>query len=156
MDGISRRQWLFRVGSAALGSVVLSSCRPETAVRVDELSARIADDYTPFSEDIGCIACDNCMPCPYGIDIPSNLLFIDEAGRRGYLPGELSNSSFPEKGAEFLSRYEAAVPDPAQSQKCISCGVCLGLCPERINIPKRMSQITALTDLLRTLRCLES
>ena len=155
MDGITRRQWLFRVGSAALGSVVLSSCRPALSERRVDIPSNLADAYSPIGE-IGCIACDNCMPCPYGIDIPSNLLFVDEARRKGYLPGEISDRDFAEKGKDFLSRYEAAFPDKAQSQKCIACGECLGSCPESIKIPERMSQITALTDVLRDLRCLES
>lgn len=155
MDGITRRQWLFRVGSAALGSVVLSSCRPSLSKHRADIPSNLADAYSPIDE-IGCIACDNCMPCPYGIDIPSNLLFVDEARRKGYLPGEISDSDFAEKGREFLSRYEDAIPDNKQSQKCISCGECLGTCPEDIDIPSRMAQITALTDVLRDLRCLES
>lgn len=93
------------------------------------------------------------MPCPYGIDIPTNLIFVDRARESGYLPGALSDASFAEKGREFLSRYEAAVPDLAQTQRCISCGECFGICPVGINIPLQMSKITALTDVLRDLRC---
>lgn len=155
MDKITRRQWLCRVGSAALGAVAFSSCRPGIPESTGSMSSRLRDAYVPIDE-IGCIACGNCMPCPYGIDIPSNLLFVDKAGRKGYLPAGLMDPDFEEKGSEFLVRYEAEIPDKAQSQRCISCGKCLGVCPEQIEIPERMSQITALTDVLRDLRCLES
>lgn len=141
-----------RVGSAALVPTLLTSCRPDISRRVEVVGRRLADAYEPLAR-IDCVDCDNCMPCPYGIDIPSNLLFVDRAREGGYLPGALSDPDFAARGREFLSRYEAAVPDAAQSQRCISCGECLGTCPVGIKIPAQMSKITALTDVLRDLRC---
>lgn len=152
MQTLTRRQWLKRVGSAALAPALLSSCRPDISRRVESVGCRLADAYEPLVQN-DCVACENCMPCPYGIDIPTNLIFVDRARESGYLPGALSDASFAEKGREFLSRYEAAVPDLAQTQRCISCGECLGTCPVGINIPLQMSKITALTDVLRDLRC---
>ncbi len=152
MQQMTRRQWLFRVGSAAFVPAFLSSCRPEISRDVEAVGKRFADAYTPVKTN-GCVACDNCMPCPYNIDIPSNLLFVDRAHEEDWLPGALDDPDFSEKGTKFLARYEDSIPDVAQTQRCISCGECIGTCPVGINIPEQMSEITALTDVLRDLRC---
>lgn len=152
---MNRRQWLGRVGSIALGSVAVTSCgRPEVTSEVEVVSSRIADAYEPISQ-IDCVACDNCMPCPYGINIPGNLIFVDQARYRGYLPGDLDDPDFASKADTFFDRFQNSIPDPAQAQHCISCGQCLPMCPDHIDIPRRMAQITALTDLIRNLRCLK-
>lgn len=152
---MNRREWLGRVGSIALGSVAVTSCgRPEVTSEVEVVSPRIADAYEPISQ-IDCVACDNCMPCPYGINIPGNLIFVDQARYRGYLPGALDDPDFASKADTFFDRFQNSIPDPAQAQHCISCGQCLPMCPDHIDIPRRMAQITALTDLIRNLRCLK-
>lgn len=152
---MNRREWLGRVGSIALGSVAVTSCgRPEVTSEVEVVSPRIADAYEPISQ-IDCVACDNCMPCPYGINIPDNLIFVDQARYRGYLPGALDDPDFASKADTFFDRFQNSIPDPAQAQHCISCGQCLPMCPDHIDIPRRMAQITALTDLIRNLRCLK-
>ena len=152
MQKITRRQWLIRVGGAALAPAVFSSCRPDISRDVESVGGRLASAYVPVKPN-GCIACDNCMPCPYGIDIPSNLIFVDRAAEESYLPGDLDDPDFAQKGTKFLSRYEDAIPDAAQTQRCIACGECLGTCPVGIDIPRQMSVITSLTDILRDLRC---
>lgn len=153
-EDISRREWMKRVGSFTLGSFMLSSCRPELSREINELPENLTSKYEPISE-IGCIGCENCMPCPYGLDIPANMLFPDEARRNNFLPGKIDDEDFAEKGKKFLSVFESTIPDEKQSQKCIRCGDCLGTCPVDIEIPDRMTEITVLTDLLRNLRCME-
>lgn len=149
---MTRRQWLIRAGGAVLVPSLLSSCRPAARHVVGQVGMRLADAYTPLTRN-DCVACDNCMPCPYGIDIPSNLIFVDKAVADGYMPGGLDEPDFAEKGKDFLIRYEAAMPDAAQSQHCISCGECLGTCPVDIKIPEQLQKLTGLTDVLRDLRC---
>lgn len=152
MQNMTRRQWLARVGGAVVIPSFLSSCRPDISRNVGAIGQRLSDAYCPVEKN-GCVACDNCMPCPYGIDIPANLIFVDRAADDGYLPAALDSPDFAEKGLEFLARYENKIPDAAQTQKCIGCGECLGTCPVEIDIPEQMSVITALTDVLRDLRC---
>lgn len=152
MQTLTRRQWLIRAGGAIFVPALMSSCRPDISRRVSVVGKRLSAVYVPLKRN-GCLDCDNCMPCPYGINIPSNLIFVDMALERAWLPGNLDDADFAEKGREFLSRYEASVPNRAQSQCCIDCGECLGTCPVDIDIPDQMSKITALTDILRDLRC---
>lgn len=156
MQRMNRRQWLGRVSGIAFGSMAFTSCgaRPEALAEVENVSPRVADAYEPISQ-IDCVACDNCMPCPYGINIPDNLIFVDQARYRGYLPGEIDDPDFKSKADIFFDRFCNSIPDSQQAQHCISCGQCLPMCPDHIDIPRRMAQITALTDLIRNLRCLE-
>lgn len=154
MQRMNRRQWLVRVGGVAFGSLTLGSCGHQRSVEAVVVSPRVAGAYEPISQ-IDCVACDNCMPCPYGINIPDNLIFVDQARYKGFLPGELDDPDFSEKADVFFDRFQAEIPDKAQAQHCISCGQCLPMCPDHIEIPRRMAQITALTDLVRNLRCLE-
>lgn len=152
MQKISRRQWLLRVGGAMIVPAFVSSCRPTVSDRVAVIGERLSTAYKPVLRN-DCVGCDNCMPCPYGIDIPSNLLFADRAIADGFMPAELDSPGFPVTGNRFLTLYEAEIPDKAQSQRCISCGECVPMCPVGIDIPMRLSEITALTDVLRDLRC---
>lgn len=152
MQNMTRRQWLFRVGGAVVVPSLLSSCRPGISSDVDEVGERLSQAYVPLKPN-DCVACDNCMPCPYGIDIPSNLIFSDRAIQDGYMPGALDGEDFAVKGKRFLELYEDRIPNKAQTQRCIGCGECLGTCPVGIDIPDQMSKITALTDVLRDLRC---
>lgn len=152
MQNLTRRQWLIRFGGAVLLPSITSSCRPGISHEVKYVGRRVAEAYRPVEEN-GCVACDNCMPCPYGIDIPSNLIFVDHAKADGFLPGELDSPDFAEKGERFLTLYEDSIANRKQTQCCINCGECLGTCPVKIDIPKQMSIITGLTDVLRDLRC---
>ncbi|MCM1076816.1 MAG: hypothetical protein NC411_05605 [Bacteroides sp.] len=152
MQNLTRRQWLTRVGGAVLLPSFMSSCRPGISRDVSLIGSRLAEAYKPLEQN-GCVACDNCMPCPYGIDIPSNLIFVDRAKDDGYLPGEIDSVDFAEKGQRFLSLYEDSIENRKQTQCCINCGECLGTCPVKIDIPQQMTMITALTDILRDLRC---
>ncbi len=154
MAELTRREWLKRVGGG-VALLSLASCRNREIRYLPQVSGKIVSAYHPVSE-IGCIACENCMPCPYGIDIPSNLLFVDEARRKDYLPEESSDSDFELKGRKFLAKYDDEISPQARAQKCIGCGKCLGLCPMNIIIPSRMMEIAALTDLLRNIQCQES
>lgn len=152
MQNLTRRQWLFRVGGALMMPSLLSSCRPGISRNVGSVGERLSGAYVPV-EPNGCVDCDNCMPCPYGIDIPSSLVFADRAIKEGYMPGAMDSSDFAVKGKRFLELYEDEIPNKAQTQRCMGCGECLGMCPVGIDIPAQMSKITALTDVLRALRC---
>lgn len=154
MARMNRRQWLIRAGSLPLLSTALTGCREEAKRPAVFIGSRLTASYEPLSPN-GCTDCENCMPCPYGIDIPGNLTFVDGARAEGFLPDKIDDDDFASKGRIFLRYFESRLSDPAQSQHCIGCDECLGTCPVGIAIPDRLAEISALTDVLRDIRSLE-
>jgi len=89
---------------------------------------------------VPCTACQYCMSCPSGVDIPQNFAIINN------LAIEKS------KLARFRTRrsYKKLVgdPDKLNSEKtngnasiCTECGVCVLKCPQGINIPEELKKV---------------
>lgn len=77
---------------------------------------------------IPCTGCRYCMDCPAGVDIPKSFAMYNQFkldGREGHL-----RNSYHYMG-------EAHRPT-----RCIHCGACLTLCPQHIDIPARLAEVT--------------
>lgn len=106
-----------------------------------ELAAleRAAEAYLSLGT-VPCTSCNYCMPCPYGLDIPSLLRFRNE-----FLTGSSSKSA-----AEILSAYKAAIPEPLRrADHCTGCGICRPACPQQIDISSEIAAIDRKIDLLK-------
>lgn len=100
---------------------------------------RAAEAYLSLGT-VPCTSCNYCMPCPYGLDIPSLLRFRNE-----FLTGSPSKSA-----AEILSAYKAAIPEPLRrADHCTGCGVCRPACPQQIDISSEIAAIDRKIDLLK-------
>ncbi len=111
----------------------------------NELLARIADQMAGFPT-IGCTTCGYCMPCPYGVDIPSNFAFYNKAVTEKMLPlPEPTASDYAERQEAFIKAYRDAIPAEKRATTCVDCGQCLAKCPQQIRIPNQMSRIVELT-----------
>jgi len=85
---------------------------------------------------IPCTTCNYCMPCPYGLDIPTLLHFMN-----GIRNDKVTDAQ------EIRRRYEAAVPDPRRrADRCIGCGKCKSHCPQQIDIPKMLDGIASFVE----------
>lgn len=108
-------------------------------------------------EAIGCVECDACMPCGYGVDIPGNFRFYNDMLAKGMVPDmqqdDVLGSEFREKAVGFLRSYDRAIPDRHQSQRCIKCFHCVNECRHGVYIVNELSELTALTDALRDWEC---
>jgi hypothetical protein len=80
---------------------------------------------------IPCTKCSYCMPCPNGVNIPGNFEYFNYAHLYDDLPG-----------ARF--KYGVFLTEAQRSGACIACGVCEGLCPQKIEISQWMPKVTAL------------
>jgi predicted aldo/keto reductase-like oxidoreductase len=91
------------------------------------------------SDFVQCNKCNYCMPCPYGIDIPSVLTF-----RNDYL----SNSRRKRFSAkEILSRYEDLIPEPLRrAEHCTGCGRCTPHCPQQFDVSAEVVKIAAVME----------
>lgn len=80
-------------------------------------------------EDLYCTGCNYCMPCPNGVDIPTNLLVLNYA--RLY-----------EFGSDFAQVYHKKLkPESASADFCTDCNECIEKCPQDIPIPERLKDV---------------
>ena len=106
------------------------------------LLADIADQMSGFPT-IPCTTCSYCMPCPYGVDIPKNFAYYNEAVTDHVLPLPAPTAAnYTEQQQKFIEGYRKALPDAATwARACQDCEECLSKCPQQIRIPNQMSRI---------------
>ena len=84
-------------------------------------------------EDLYCTGCGYCMPCPNGVDIPTNLLLLN------YIRVYGSQQNFRDGYTQMY--HQKLVPDESAAEFCIECGECLEKCPQNIEISERMKEV---------------
>ena len=89
---------------------------------------------------VPCTACNYCMPCPYGLDIPAILDF-----RNRILSSKRTMSP-----RAILKLYEEMIPEPLRrADHCTGCGRCTSHCPQSIAIPNDIAAIDQWIDDLK-------
>ena len=113
---------------------------------------RLAHDIYEFKA-IPCTACNYCMPCPYGLNIPQIFSYYNTCIAEGLLPDMEAQGEpeFMRKRRAFLVGYDRNVPGMRQANHCIGCNHCLSHCPQRIQIPHEMQRIDRLVEQLKQL-----
>ena len=93
------------------------------------------------SDIIPCTNCKYCMPCPYGLDIPTIFDFYNTCVNEDMVPHDKRHPRYAEARKRFLIGMSRAVPADRQPSRCIACGECLKHCPQGIAIPDEMAKI---------------
>jgi predicted aldo/keto reductase-like oxidoreductase len=92
-----------------------------------ELFDRVRTAYRKML-NVDCTGCGYCMPCPNGVNIPSNF--------------QLYNDSCLYRGSEIYSFFYGHLLEPAQrASGCIECLECVEKCPQKINIPEELKKV---------------
>ncbi|MBU3098253.1 MULTISPECIES: aldo/keto reductase [Clostridium] len=78
---------------------------------------------------VSCTACEYCMPCPAGVNIPKNFTFY--------------NNHFMFDKEE---NYSLAVPNKEKASNCVECGKCETHCPQGISIRTELKNVKALFE----------
>ena len=107
--------------------------------------AKIADQMAGIPV-IPCTDCHYCLPCPYGVAIPSNFAVYNEAVNDKSVPADKTAPDYAEKQKAFYNKYIAAIPEEGRAIQCVDCEECLPKCPQQIRIPNQMAR---LVDMLR-------
>ena len=89
---------------------------------------------------VPCTACNYCMPCPYGLNIPLIFGFYNKCITDGTLP-DTNDPNYKVARKRFLIGYDRAVPQLRQAAYCIGCNQCVVHCPQNIEIHKQMQRI---------------
>lgn len=117
------------------------------------------DDEKAFMEEmavlmreyptIPCTNCKYCMPCPYGIDIPTIFAHYNQQINDGSVPQNSAQKDYRRLRKQFLTTYDKAVPTLRQADHCIGCGQCQEKCPQSIRIPNELQRIDRYIEQLK-------
>lgn len=91
------------------------------------------------STKVKCTACGYCMPCPAGVDIPTNFKYFNE-----YF--FLDNQNQKDK---LKAAYYEKVASDQRASVCLECGNCVEHCPQNIQIPEQLRQFAELFEVVR-------
>lgn len=98
---------------------------------------------------VPCNDCKYCMPCPYGIDIPSILIHYNKCVNQGNVPESSQDANYRKARRAFLVGYDRSVPRLRQADHCIGCGQCKVHCPQNIDIPNELHRIDHFVEELK-------
>jgi predicted aldo/keto reductase-like oxidoreductase len=76
---------------------------------------------------VGCTACQYCIPCPEGVDIPGILGQFNEY----YMSGG---------SEEVKTNYWKKISPESHASNCIACGECEDKCPQHLPVRKFMNE----------------
>ena len=102
----------------------------------------IADVMAGFPV-IPCTTCGYCMPCPFGVDIPGNFAYYNEAVAQNILPlPDKQAADYMDRKQQFADGLRKALPEADKwATQCTDCEECLKKCPQQIRIPNQMARI---------------
>ncbi|MCQ2193515.1 MAG: aldo/keto reductase [Paludibacteraceae bacterium] len=129
----------------------LRSYSPLVPLTDEELSflhdetARLMIEY-PL---VPCTRCQYCMPCQFGIDIPSIFTHYNKCVTEGYVVKNTQDEKYRKARQAFLVGYDRSVPKLRQADHCIGCGVCSVACPQGIKIPDELHRIGEYVEKLK-------
>ena len=95
---------------------------------------------------IPCNDCKYCMPCPYGIDIPSIFVHYNKCVNEGNMPKDSMDPNYETARRVFLIGMDRSVPRLRQANHCIGCGQCKVDCPQNIDIPSKLHMIDGFVE----------
>ena len=98
---------------------------------------------------VPCTDCKYCMPCPYGIDIPTIFTHYNKCVNEGNVPKDSQDPNYRKARQAFLVGYDRSVPKLRQASHCIGCRKCTEHCPQRINIPHQLHRIDEFVEKLK-------
>ncbi len=82
---------------------------------------------------IGCTACRYCMPCPQGVNIPSNFGIWNDMGMYGAT-------------ADLGVRWMRFFGEDGKAKHCVECGLCETKCPQHLPIMESLKRVQADLD----------
>jgi predicted aldo/keto reductase-like oxidoreductase len=94
------------------------------------LYKKVRDAYNRLGF-VGCTACQYCMPCPEGVDIPIILGLYNEH----YMSGG---------STEAKTKYWRDMDPENHASNCVACGECEEKCPQQLPIRKFMNETSRL------------
>jgi uncharacterized protein len=111
----------------AAGTALPGSLTPDDRARID----RARDTYQRLMK-VGCTGCGYCMPCPFGVDIPSCFALYN--ARHLFLKDR--STKF-----HYFGRHGGLIGDVSYAGLCRQCGKCAKACPQHLPIPDLLKDV---------------
>jgi len=92
-----------------------------------ELIGKVKKEYDEMLQ-IGCTGCAYCMPCPNGVNIPTNF----DAFNNYHLFGDKMGP---------IIEYNIIMPEDQRASACVECGECEEKCPQQIAIMDELKKV---------------
>jgi len=139
-------EWAFRwLWNQPEISVVLSGMNTEEMMIENITSANrfspiIQEEHEVYDEvidefkrayKIKCTACNYCLPCPKGINIPACFSAYNNSYSQKFITGMML----------YVTSTAANTANPRGASTCIECGICVKKCPQNINIPEDLKTV---------------
>ncbi len=96
----------------------------------DEETIQSAVRIIRAQQMVDCTACNYCMPCPEGVNIPRNFALYNDY------------HMLQDPAAKL--RYQRLLSDTAKASNCIECGLCEPQCPQSIPIRAELKHVDEL------------
>ena len=115
----------------------------------DEFLMKVAEEFVEL-KTVPCTACNYCMPCPYGLNIPAIFAHYNDCITEGNMPaGNPEAEEYRRNRRAFLKAYDSKVPYERQASHCIGCRQCEPHCPQKIAIADEMRHIDEFVEHLK-------
>lgn len=108
-------------------STAIGSMTPEEREALREAKAAFEESFR-----VPCTGCNYCMPCPQGISIPSLFAAYNESFSLGWRTGFF----------HYMMSVGVTSGNPSLATKCVGCGACVKKCPQHIEIPERLVDVS--------------
>ncbi len=120
------------ISNCAIASSGKANSLPSSQISVIEK----ARDTIKASMKVPCTGCSYCIPCPTKVSIPEIFKEYNRLAMNGYL-----ETGKDTKGLVHSELYSKLKYQEKASDKCVSCGKCVAVCPQKISIPKELAII---------------
>ena len=119
---------------------------------LDDEEKKMLLDIATMMEDyplVKCTACNYCMPCPYGINIPGIFKFYNDNITAGTYVKSKEQEHYARARRKYLLAYNEAIPTVRQADHCIASRRCERDCPQNIRIPDELRRIDRYIESLK-------
>lgn len=106
-------------------------------------------DAFVVSDNIRCTTCGYCMPCPYGVDIPTVFRHHNDCLDDDRVPKGERSPEYAAARRHYLVTLARRVPELRSASHCTGCGKCVSKCPQFIDIPAEMAKLAKMLQEMR-------
>ena len=92
---------------------------------------------------VPCTACQYCMPCPAGVNIPQNFAILNNVSMENNRIMRWMAKRGYKRLADSKDKLDKENPN-GNASLCVRCGKCLEKCPQQINIPGELEKVHAI------------